>query len=110
MAGGSKFQKSVGGIEYGVQRSFLAHAPDAEPEKHKCLVEASKYKLFVVVSNRDQAVKECKRLVKEEGIDAVMLYPGFTHESVAQLAQVLGGTSAFLWPEGMAQAPELRWK
>jgi len=72
--------------------AFLAHAPDAEPEKNRCMVETSKYKLFVVVvSNQEQAVKECKRLVKEEGIHAVMLCPGFTHESVAELAQVLGG-------------------
>ena len=72
--------------------AFLAHAPDAEPEKNRCMVETSKYKLFVVVvSNQEQAVKECKRLVKEEGIQSVMLCPGFTHESVAELAEVLGG-------------------
>ena len=72
--------------------AFLAHAPDAEPEKNTCVVETSKYKLFVVVvSNQEQAVKECKRLVKEEGIHSVMLCPGFTHESVAELAEVLGG-------------------
>ena len=25
---------------------FLAHVPDAEPEKHKCVIETPKYKLF----------------------------------------------------------------
>jgi len=37
---------------------FLAHAPDAEPEKHRCVIETSKYKLFVVVVKvQDQAVE-----------------------------------------------------
>ena len=72
--------------------AFLAHAPDAEPEKNRCVVETSKFKLFVVVvNNQEQAVKECKKLVKEEGIHAVMLCPVFTHEIVAELAQGLGG-------------------
>jgi len=85
--------------------AFLAHAPDAEPEKNTCVVETSKYKLFVVVvSNQEQAVKECKRLVKDEGIHSVMLCPGFTH------VKCLVGKLAFLWPEGMARAPELQWR
>ena len=28
---------------------FLAHAPDAEPQRHRCVVETSKYKLFTAV-------------------------------------------------------------
>jgi len=35
---------------------FLAHAPDAEPVKHRGVVETSKYKLFsVVVKDQVQA-------------------------------------------------------
>lgn len=70
---------------------FLAHAPDAKPEKHKCIIETAKYKLFVVVvKNQDQAVKVCKKLVKEEGIHAVLLCPGFTHRNVAEIAEAVG--------------------
>lgn len=70
---------------------FIAHAPDAEPEKHKCLIETSKYKLFVrVVQNQAQAVKACQNLVKEEGICAILLCPGFTHKNIAELAEVVG--------------------
>ena len=48
---------------------FLTHAPDAEPEKDRSLVETSTYKLFsIVVKDQVQAVEECKKLVKEEGI------------------------------------------
>ncbi|TEU16977.1 MAG: hypothetical protein E3J21_09435 [Anaerolineales bacterium] len=71
--------------------AFLAHAPDAEPEKHRCLIETSKYKLFVVVvKDQDQAVEACKKFVKEEGIHSILLCPGFTHRDVAEIAEVVG--------------------
>ncbi len=70
---------------------FLAHAPDAEPQRHRCVVETPKYKLFtVVVKSQVQAVEECKKLVKEEGIHSVLLYPGFTHRNVAEVAEAVG--------------------
>ncbi len=74
---------------------FLAHAPDAEPEKHRCVVETSKYKLFaVVVRDQIQAVEECMKLVKEEGIHSVLLCPGFTHRDVAEIADAVGNNVA----------------
>ena len=70
---------------------FLAHAPDAEPEKHRCVIETSKYKLFaVVVKNQVQAIEECKKLVKEESIHSILLCPGFTHRNVAEIAEAVG--------------------
>jgi len=47
---------------------FLAHAPDAEVEKHRCVIETPKYyKLFVVVvKDQGQAIEVCKKVVKEE--------------------------------------------
>jgi len=69
---------------------FLAHAPDAEPEKHRCVIETSKYKLFVVVvRGQDQAVEVCRKLVKEEGIHSILLCPGFTHRNVAEIAEAV---------------------
>jgi len=71
--------------------AFLAHAPDAAPEKHRCVIETSKYKLFVVVvKDQEGAVEVCKRLVKEEGIHSVLLCPGFTHKNVAEIAETVG--------------------
>ena len=71
---------------------FLAHAPDADPEKNRCVVETSKYKLFVVVvKSQGQAVEVCKNLVKEEGVHSILLCPGFTHKEVAQISEVVGG-------------------
>ncbi len=70
---------------------FLAHAPDAEPKKHGCVIETSKYKLFVeVVKDQNQAIKVCKKLVKKEGIHSILLCPGFTHGNVAQIAEAVG--------------------
>jgi len=70
---------------------FLAHAPDAEPEKHKCVIETSRYKLFVlVVKDQGQAVEVCKKLVKEEGIHSILLCPGFAHRDVAEIAEAVG--------------------
>jgi hypothetical protein len=71
--------------------AFVAHAPDADPEEHKAVIETPKYKLFVtVVRDQGQAVEECRRLVEEEGIHAVMLCPGFTHRDIAEIAEVVG--------------------
>ena len=71
--------------------AFLAHASDAEPEKHWCVIETFKYKLFVVVvKDQDQAVEMCKKLVEEEGIHSILLCPGFTHRDVAEIAEAAG--------------------
>jgi len=71
--------------------AFFAHASDADPEKHKCVIETPKYKLFVVVvNNQEQAVKACERLVREEGIQSILLCPGFTHKNVAEITEAAG--------------------
>jgi len=73
--------------------AFLAHATDAEPERDRSLIETSVYKLFtVVVKNQDQAVEECKRLVKDEGIHSVLLCPGFSDKNVAEITEAVGDT------------------
>ncbi len=71
---------------------FLAHAPDAEAEKHRCVIETSKYyKLFVVVvKNQEQAIEICKKVVKEEGIQSILLCPGFTFRDIAEISEAVG--------------------
>ena len=71
---------------------FLAHAPDAEAEKHRCVIETPKYyKLFVVVvKDQEQAIEVCKKVVKEEGIQSILLCPGFTHRDVAEISEAVG--------------------
>jgi hypothetical protein len=71
---------------------FLAHAPDADPEKHKSIIDTGKYKLLtVVVRTQDEAIKVSKSIYNKEKIDAIMLCPGFTHQNVAEIFQALDG-------------------
>ncbi len=70
---------------------FLAHAPDADPEKHRSVIDTGKYRLFtVVVRNQAESLKVCKEFVEKEGIDSVLLCPGFTHRDVAEIAEAVG--------------------
>ena len=71
---------------------FLAHASDADCEKHKSIIDTGKYRLLtVVVKNQDEAIKVSKSIYEKEKIDAIMLCPGFTHSNVAEIFQVLEG-------------------
>jgi len=71
--------------------AFLARAPDADAEKHRCVIDTGKYKLFVVVArDQEQAVVACGKLAKEESIHSICLCPGFTHKDVAQIAEAVG--------------------
>lgn len=71
--------------------AFVAHAPDANPEEHKALIETEKYKLFVaVVSGQDQALSVCKDLAEKEGVQSILLCPGFSHQDVAAICEAVG--------------------
>nr|MDO8079326.1 DUF6506 family protein [Candidatus Freyarchaeota archaeon] len=70
---------------------FLAHAPDGDPKKNRCVIETGKYKLFVVVvKNQEQALEETKNHVKKEGIHSILLCPGFTHKNIAEIQETAG--------------------
>jgi hypothetical protein len=71
---------------------FLAHAPDAEQEKHRCVIETPDcYKLFVVVvKDQEQAIEVCKKVVKEEDIQPILLCPGSTHRDIAEISEAVG--------------------
>ena len=71
---------------------FLAHAPDADYEKHNNVIDTGKYKLFtVIVKTQNEAIKVSKSIYKKEKIDAIMLCPGFTHNDVSEIFQALEG-------------------
>jgi hypothetical protein len=79
-------------IDVAFKALFLAHAPDADAEKHRCIIETPRYyKLFVVVvKDREQAVEVCKKFVEEEGVQSILLCPGFTHRDVAEISEAVG--------------------
>ena len=71
---------------------FLAHAPDAEYEKHQSIIDTGTYRLLtVVVKTQDEAIEISKRSYEQEKIDAIILCPGFTHRDVAEIFQALDG-------------------
>jgi len=71
---------------------FLAHAPDADYEKHQNMINTGKYKLWTfIVKNQEEALKVAKSIYKNEKIDAIILCPGFTHSDVSELFQALEG-------------------
>lgn len=71
--------------------AFLAHASDAEPERDRSLIETSVYKLHtIVVKDQAQAVEECKKLVKGDGIHSILLCPGFTDKDVVEITEAVG--------------------
>ncbi len=71
--------------------AFIAHAPDADPEKHRSVIDTGKYRLIsVAVSNQEQALAVSRELVEKEGIHSVLLCPGFTHADVAAIAEAVG--------------------
>ena len=71
---------------------FLAHAPDGEAGKYRYVIETPRYyKLFVVVAkDQKQAIEVCKKAVKEEGVQSILLCPGFTHRDVAEISEAVG--------------------
>jgi len=74
---------------------FLAHAPDADKDKHRSVIDTGMYRLFtVVVRNQAEALEVCRHFVEKEAIDSVLLCPGFTHRDVAEIAQVGRGKVA----------------
>ena len=74
---------------------FLAHAPDADKERHRSMVKTGKYEVFsVVVRTQEEAIAVAQDFVEKESIDSVLLCPGFTHSAVAEIAAVLQGKVA----------------
>jgi len=69
----------------------ISHVPDADPVKHRAVLETPKYKLYVnFVKNQAEALEVCKTLVKKEGIHSIILCPGFTHKDIAEISEAAG--------------------
>ena len=87
---------------------FIAHAPDADYEKHRSLIETGKYKLFtVVVKTQEEAIKVSKSFYEKEKIDSVLLCPGFSHKDVAELFEALDSKVAVCVSRGDAPSSKI---
>ena len=70
---------------------FMAHAPDADGNQHRSLIDTGMYRLFtVVVRNQQEALQTCDELVESEHIDSILLCPGFSHKDVVEIATAAG--------------------
>ncbi len=71
---------------------FLAHVPDADAKTHRCVIETPHlYKLIVVlVKSQEEALKVSRNAVREEGVQSILLCPGFTHGDIAELSHAVG--------------------
>jgi len=80
---------------------FLAHAPDADKNKHRGMIDTGMYQLFsVVVKNQKEALEVCSGFVEREKIDSILLCPGFTHNDVAEIAGLAGNSVAIAVARG----------
>jgi hypothetical protein len=72
--------------------AFIAHAPDADPERDTSVLETGLYRQFtIIVRDTDQAIETCRRLAADEALDSVVLCPGNTNADVARVTAALEG-------------------
>jgi hypothetical protein len=70
---------------------FLAHAPDADKDKHRSFIDTGKYQLdVVIVKSQAEALEVSTRLYKEKKIESILLCPGFSHQDIAEIVRATG--------------------
>jgi hypothetical protein len=68
-------------------------AMGANPAQHRATVKGDQFEYTVVASplfDFGEAARVCKELVEKEGIQSIILCPGFTHEGVALVRSAVG--------------------
>jgi hypothetical protein len=68
-------------------------AKGADPAKHRATVKGDAFEYTMVavpLYDYDQAARVGKELVEKEGIQAMLLCPGFSHEAVALIRKAVG--------------------
>ena len=77
--------------------AFVFMAPGADPKKDRALIKIGNVEnisLGINMRDFDEAARVCKDLVEKEGVQAVLLCPGFTHAGVAKVAEAVGNRAA----------------
>ncbi len=88
--------------------AFVALVPDADAEKYRTVLETGLYRLVVVLTrDDDEAVRVCRQLVEDEGVQSIALCPGFTHADVAHVAEAVGDGIAVSVVRGDGPASQL---
>ncbi len=71
----------------------IVMAPGVDPGRHRASIKTDTLEftaVLVELFNFDQAADVAQELVRDEGIQAVLLCPGFTHEAVAKIKNAVG--------------------
>jgi len=79
------------------KEAVVIMALDGDPNKHRATIKTPKVELTTVLIELldfDQAVDVCKDLVQKEGVQSIILCPGFTHQAIARIASAIGGRAA----------------
>jgi hypothetical protein len=80
---------------------FIAHAPDAVHQKHRCSLETRTYHLHVVlVKSQAEALAMIKEYARKERLDSILLCPGFSHGDVAAIAAAAGSKTGVVVARG----------
>ena len=80
---------------------FLAHARDADLTQHRSVIETGTYTLHsVVVRTQGEAVDVSRQMVKDEGVQSILLCPGFTHKDVAEIQEATRGRAGVFVARG----------
>jgi hypothetical protein len=71
--------------------AMLAMTSEADPLRHRSVVETAHYRLItVLVRDQEQAVEVCQDLVNKECVESFLLCPGFTNKGVGRIAEAVG--------------------
>ena len=79
------------------KEAVVVMALDGDPNRHRASIKTPKLELSVVVielMDFDQAVNVCQDLVQKQGVQSIILCPGFTHQAIAKIASAVGGRAA----------------
>ncbi len=77
-----------------LKAAFMFIAPEADPSKHRAVVDTPVVQLIVVgVKSYDEACKVAKELINE-GVKAIELCGGFGHIGVAKIVEAVEGKAA----------------
>jgi hypothetical protein len=85
--------KSRKEVENMFKAANIIMAKGADPAKHRATVKGDGFEYTMVavpLFEFDQAARVAKELAEKEGIQAMLLCPGFTHEAVALIRQAVG--------------------
>ena len=75
------------------KEAVIVMALGGDPEKHRVSIKTPRVEVTTVLiemDNFDQGAEVCKDLVKNQGVQSILLCPGFTHKAIAQIVDAVG--------------------